>query len=218
MYSPAQLADKLSLYIHMKKKTLTSSQFAHDDETLLLASIEKFITKLKEHSSDYKLQSSEIVHGLNLANHPEGGFYRRFYWTKEKSIIFYLLPAGCVSSWHRLKGTKETFKWMSGTTLSIPRIRRNFLCCGEDLVAQDKEDVVIIKGEQMDRCYDAEEWGDWFGAYATDGNNYSFVTCECMPPFEFSKFELATTQDLIQFRACNPNFNEIIGRLSLNIC
>lgn len=64
-----------------------------------------------------------------------------------------------------------------------------------------------------EECNSAKKWGNWFGAYHRDGD-FSLIMCECTPPFEFSKFELATEQDVNKLRVFNPTRVEIIELLA----
>lgn len=210
MDSLTELADKLSFVVNSTKNDWETSEFTDDHEKLLMNTITTFIAYLKQYPSDYKLTCSDIVTGLDLEPHPEGGFYRRFGWTKEKSRTFYLLPNGSVSSWHRFKGIRETWKWLHGGTLFIPQISNNCGWFREVELAKDK-DVVIM--EEFDS---PDKWGDWLGAYHKD-DNFTFLICECTPPFEFTKFELANEQELIRFRATYPDRVEIMEKLSVKM-
>lgn len=207
MCSLTELADQLSFTVTHTDDTDTGSEFTVDEEQHLLSSIRKFVTSLNQYPSDYQLSCSHIVHGLNLACHPEGGFYRRFSWTKEKSKTFYLLPADCVSSWHHFQCIRETWKWIYGGTLIVPQISNEFQWLGEAELSKDK-DVVI-----MEECNSAKKWGNWFGAYHRDCD-FSLIICECTPPFEFSKFELAKEQDVNKLKVCNPTRVDIIELLA----
>lgn len=210
MDSLTELADKLSFIVNHSRKDTETSAFTDDDEKLVLNTVTTFIAYLNQYPSDYKVTCSDIVSGLDLKCHPEGGFYRRFGWTNEKSKTFYLLPYGSVSAWHRFKGIRETWKWLYGGTLAIPQISSNRRWFIEDELAKDK-DVVI-----MEEVNSPEKWGDWFGAYHKDGD-YTLLMCECSPPFEFSKFELANEQDVIEFSATNPDRVDIIELLTKNL-
>lgn len=211
MFSPTKLTDKLSFIVSVsKKESETASEFTADEQQLLINSITKFIDNLKKYPHNYRLSWSDIVNGLDLKCHPEGGFYRRFSWTKEKSKIFYLLPNGCVSSWHRFNGIGETWKWIHGGTLIVPQISKDSRWCGEVELSEDKDAII------MEELNSPDKWGNWFGAFHKDGD-YSFVVCECTPPFEFSKFELATEQDAILFRTRNPAHVETIELLTNNL-
>lgn len=209
MSGPTELANKLSLIVS-EKQFESASEFTADEQQLLMNSITKFIENLNQYPTDYNLSCSDIVNGLDLKCHPEGGFYRRFSWTQGKSKIFYLLPDGCVSSWHRLKGVRETWKWLYGGTLVLPQISNDFRWCGDVQLTQNK-DVVITEGLNI-----PEKWGNWFGALLKEGD-YSFVVCECTPPFEFSNFELANEKDVILFKVLNPARVETVELLTQNL-
>ncbi|KAJ6638557.1 hypothetical protein Bhyg_11294 [Pseudolycoriella hygida] len=207
MYSLTELTKKLSTIVN-KKDPESPSIFKDDEENLLRDCIRKFLIYLNQLPSDHILSSSDIVNGLNLKPHPEGGFYRRYIWTKEKSAIFYLLPTGSVSSWHRLKETRETWKWLYGETLNVAHISNDSEEIGVFQLTQS-EDVVIDEG-----MYGRGKWGDWFGAYH-EGNGFSLAYCQCTPPFEFAKFELANEQIVNRFKSLHPTYTEIIERLTI---
>lgn len=209
MYSPTTLSERLSFFINQTKDEPNTSEFTDEEERLLTNAVRKFIADLNHYPSDYKVKCSDIVDCLDLISHPEGGFYRRFSWTKEKSKTFYLLPKGSVSSWHRLKGIRETWKWLHGGVLLIPQISYDFRWIREDELTRDN-DVVIMNG-----LNNPEGFGDWFGAYRKDGD-YSLVLCECSPPFEFSRFEMVSERDVNHFKAINPDRAEIIELVTKN--
>lgn len=203
-----ELASKLFLIANnIEQNSGTASEFSADENQLLINSIRSFATKLNHLSNDKKLSCEDIILGLNLQSHPEGGFYRRFSWTKEQTKTFYLLPAGCVSSWHRFDGIKETWKWLFGGSLLIPQIGEDCQWLGEVELAEGENVTIMEKRNGLD------EWGNWFGARHTDGE-YSLVMCECSPPFRFSKFQLANEEEVVRFRTLNAAHAEVIDLLS----
>lgn len=202
-----ELADKLSIIINdIERDTGTKSEFSVDDRKLLINSIGKFIAQINQYPIDYKLSCADIIIGLNLKCHPEGGFYRRFGWTRQQTTTFYLIPPGCVSSWHRLNGIRERWMWLYGGPLIIPQISSDYQWLREDELTEGND--VLIQEE----CNGLEKWGNWFGAYHKD-SEFTLVVCDCAPAFEFSKFALASQQDVMQFGMFNASRSEVIERL-----
>ncbi|AIY41157.1 hypothetical protein LT85_1999 [Collimonas arenae] len=119
-------------------------------------------------------------------------------------MIFYLLPAEAISSWHSLKDTREVFKQISGASLFIPKIDASGHWRSEE-EASYENDVVIEKNK-------AAGFGDWFGAYPN--GEYGLVTCECRGPFEFAKFKIATPENLSDFHRQNPERQHMIDKLA----
>ena len=67
----------------------------------------------------------EIIRMLDLARHPEGGWYRETFrdpvTQNGRSVgtsIYYLLEAGDVSAWHRVDAT-EIWHWYAGGPLAL---------------------------------------------------------------------------------------------------
>jgi predicted cupin superfamily sugar epimerase len=76
-------------------------------------------------------RAAELVATLRLAPHPEGGFYREI-WRADHSVlpadgrghraaltsIYYLLPEGAVSRWHRVR-SDEVWHHVEGAPLDL---------------------------------------------------------------------------------------------------
>lgn len=123
-----------------------------------------------------------LIHDLQLAPHPEGGFFRETYRSAASTAIFYLLPRGQVSRLHRIHAD-EVWHFYRGDPLEVielqtggaPRITR--------LSADFPQHVVPA--------------GTWFGSRPADGSAWSLVGCTVAPAFEFSKFELGNRDALL---------------------
>lgn len=206
MYSPKILIEQLNFYLNeithlILDETKTSFVDQHKKEFDL---IKNYRDSLKECNEDFHLTVGHIQKGLCLIAHPEGGCYREIIRTNDQTVIFYLLPKQAVSSWHSLKNTKEEFKLISGAPLIIEKIDSTGIWKSKEEVKKD-ENVFIEKSE-------TGGFGDWFGAY-TDGA-YGLVTCKCTGPFEFDKFKLAKKEDLNKFHEINPDYKNIINKLT----
>ena len=70
-------------------------------------------------------QAAEIIAALDLAPHPEGGWYRETWrgapGPDGRSIgtaIYYLLESGQISHWHRIDAA-ELWHWYAGAPLEL---------------------------------------------------------------------------------------------------
>jgi uncharacterized protein len=158
------------------------------------------------------------IEHLQLSRHPEGGYFRRTYQASEvmgkahlpgrfqgarvfSTAIYYLLPGGEVSRFHRLKADELWhFHWGSALTLYIIE-RAGALV--EKLLGAAPE-----RGEAFQAVIPA---GDWFGAVVEDPASFSLVGCTVAPGFEYQDFELADRQALL---ATYPQHRWIIERLA----
>ncbi|MBI1980773.1 MAG: cupin domain-containing protein [Methylocystis sp.] len=72
------------------------------------------------------LSTQEVVRLLDLAPHPEGGFYRQTFRDSSSvgggraasTAIYYLLSGGGVSAWHRVDAA-EVWHFYAGATLEL---------------------------------------------------------------------------------------------------
>jgi|GEM_PF-718737 uncharacterized protein len=207
MYYPKILIDHLDLYLEELKtlildETMSSFSEKHKKELELIQSFKNSLEKLNE---NFHITVEYIKNGLDLATHPEGGFYREFIRNTDQTTIFYLLPKHAISSWHSLKDTKEEFKLILGESLIIEKIGVDGIWKSKEEVKKNKN-VIILKSETD------KEFGDWFGAY-TNGE-YGLVTCKCTGPFEFGKFKLLDKENLNRFHSINPERKKIIDKLT----
>lgn len=133
--------------------------------------------------------AAEIVALLELAPHPEGGFYRETFRDSatlpgsQRSLstcIYFLLPEGVVSRWHRVDAV-EIWHWYAGAPLALsittdlaaaPAVTR----LGADLSAGQRPQGIV----PAHHWQQARSLGAW-----------TLVGCTVAPGFEFSGFELA---------------------------
>ncbi len=137
----------------------------------------------------HTLSAAEIVAMLGLAPHPEGGFYRETYRDSvlttaagraASTAIYFLLPAGVVSRWHRVDAA-EVWHWYAGAALELsiapdertaPVTQR----LGSDLTAGQRPQGIVPPRHWQQ----ARSLGDW-----------TLVGCTVAPAFEFAGFEIA---------------------------
>ena len=132
------------------------------------------------------MNPDDIVRILDLAPHPEGGFYRETFRDKDgrgsrahSTAIYYLLRAGEESRWHRIDAA-EIWHFYLGEALEILTAegagppRRHVL--GPDLERGNVLHLAISKGV-------------WQSARPLGA--FALVGCTVAPGFEFSGFEFA---------------------------
>jgi predicted cupin superfamily sugar epimerase len=128
-----------------------------------------------------------VIARLNLAPHPEGGWYSET-WRAEAApgeraggtAILYLLEAGQRSHWHKVDAV-ETWAWHAGGPIAL------------SIAAEDAGPVATIRlggdvlaGESPQGIVAA---GHWQAAEATSG--WALVSCMVVPGFDFAGFVLA---------------------------
>ena len=150
---------------------------------------------------------------LQLAHHPEGGYYRETYRSTERipanglpvrfqgerpvaTAIYYLLPAGEVSVLHRLK-SDELWHFYDGGALHLHLF-------GPD----GNYHTLSLSGDVPQAVVSA---GNWFGAELAAGAPYALVGCTVAPGFDFRDFELASRAALL---ARHPEHPTVIERLT----
>lgn len=126
----------------------------------------------------------EIIKALNLAPHPEGGYYRRTYTNAHSggrgyaSSIYFLVPEGDFTAWHRFDADELWF-WHAGAPLTLEwRDDDNHVfsaVLGIDLPAEQNPQVLL----PANKWQRAQSQGDW-----------TLVSCVVSPGFIFETFEM----------------------------
>jgi predicted cupin superfamily sugar epimerase len=132
------------------------------------------------------LNAADIISALDLAPHPEGGWFREIFRDKTaapgrapSTAIYFLLESDQVSHWHRIDSV-EVWHWYAGAPL-----RLDISSSGEAIqsstlspnLADGHRPVGIVPAHAWQS---AQSLGDW-----------TLVGCTVAPGFEFSEFELA---------------------------
>jgi uncharacterized protein len=149
--------------------------------------------------SVWQLTPAEIIRLLDLAPHPEGGFYRETYRDEApggsgrsfSTAIYFLLPIGEISAWHRVDAA-ETWNFYAGRPLKLSlsdgKGGNSSHMLGSDLLAGQRPQYIVPAGIwQM-----AEAAATPVGADNDALPAWSLVGCTVAPGFDFSGFELAT--------------------------
>jgi predicted cupin superfamily sugar epimerase len=145
-----------------------------------------------------------MIEHLKLKSHPEGGYYRETYrsedviehsalppgFTGERNLctsIFFLLPSGERSLFHRIK-SDELWYYHAGGSLTIYVLMNGSLTThrlGPDFLAGESFQIVIPANS-------------WFGAVCNVSNSFTLSGCTVSPGFDFKDFEIGTRSDLLQ--------------------
>ncbi len=134
------------------------------------------------------MTAADIIARLGMRPHPEGGYYVETCRYPDPgpeggrgvcTAIYFLLPAGQRSHWHRVDAV-EIWHWYAGGPLRLSVAAPGQAVChltlGNDLVAGQRPQGVVPPGAWQA----AESLGGW-----------TLVGCTVAPAFEFAGFELA---------------------------
>jgi len=155
------------------------------------------------------------IERLRLRPHPEGGHYRETYRSPEviaaehlppgfggpralATAIYYLLEAGDVSAFHRIR-QDEVWHWYDGGALLIHviaddgRSRTHRLGTGEG-----EEPQAVVRA------------GELFAAEVAAGD-FVLAGCTVAPGFEFADFQMPARRELL---ARHPSLRPLIERLT----
>jgi uncharacterized protein len=164
-------------------------------------------------------ESKLIIEKLKMISHPEGGFFKEIYRSKQvisnsslpikhsgdrnfSTSIYYLLVGEQISHFHRLK-SDEIWHFYKGSPIILH-------CISEGKYFQIKIGNNFEKDEVPQYVIYA---GVWFAAEVEDKTSYSLVGCTVAPGFDYSDFELGKREDLLkQF----PQFKEIILKFTIS--
>ena len=130
------------------------------------------------------MNADQIIAHLNLAPHPEGGFYRQT-WVAENAgrpsgtCIYFLLKSGQSSHWHKVDAT-EIWLYHAGAPLILSLSDSDEGPATDHLLTPDLTQGApqIIVPEHH-----------WQAARTT--GDFTLVSCTVSPGFSFSGFTLA---------------------------
>jgi hypothetical protein len=135
-------------------------------------------------------RAAELVTALDLAPHPEGGWYRET-WRSSGTVetpygerspatsILFLLQPGESSRWHRVR-SGELWLWQGGGALLL------------DLggtAAQPAWSSTVVVGPESGDLQRLVQPGEWQAARPASGEA-ALVACVVSPGFDFAGFEL----------------------------
>jgi hypothetical protein len=160
------------------------------------------------------MEAKSFIEQLNLIPHPEGGYFRETYRSKESTLnsdgekrsqstaIYFLLENENKSHFHRIK-SDELWFFHQGQPIEILYFENAVLHTiqlGNDFQLGQVPQAVIPAHV-------------WFASRLVGGKGYGLVSCTVAPGFDFLDFEMATKQNLLsEF----PEYSEIIEEMTLD--
>jgi len=157
---------------------------------------------------------------LQLAKHPEGGYFREIYRSNEfihkKSLpdrytsfrsfstsIYYLLENPEYSAFHRLK-SDEIWHFYEGSSIQLyivlPNGEFRKLILGKQPEEGQYFQAVIPKG-----C--------WFAAHVSEPKAFALVGCSVSPGFDFEDLEMGSREKLLKRF---PQHSQLITKFTRN--
>ena len=146
------------------------------------------------------MNAKEWIEKLHLLPHPEGGYYKETYRSKEDALfadfdgkrnlstaIYFLLEGKDKSHFHRIQ-SDELWFFHEGSALEIFILRENKI----EITTLGKNSHLT---EELQAIIPA---GVWFGARVKDQQGYALVSCTVAPGFDFRDFELGKKKELME--------------------
>ncbi|MFC3880139.1 cupin domain-containing protein [Algoriphagus namhaensis] len=151
-----------------------------------------------------------LVKSLQLLPHPEGGFFKETYRSKDlletpfgkrnlTTSIFFLLTSENVSRFHRIK-SDEHWYFHEGSPLTV-----------HTLSEKGHSKLALGPVEEGYSPYQLVPANVIFGSSVDNPDSYSFVSCVVSPGFDFHDFELFDSSTLLKDF---PDHSEIIEKLT----
>jgi predicted cupin superfamily sugar epimerase len=142
--------------------------------------------------------ASYWIDHLNLQPHPEGGYYKEIFRSKQRVLrhgadelkqactsIYYLLEGEDYSGFHRI-ASDELWYFHKGEPLLIHIVDEHGVYSSIEL--SDTSSGVLSA---------VVEAGSWFASEIPSRNGFTLVSCAVAPGFEFSEFEMAEKRTMM---------------------
>ena len=164
------------------------------------------------------LTPQQLIHQYALQPHPEGGWYKETYRSKElitatalperfnsdrafATAIYFLLEQGNFSAFHKIK-SDECWHFYAGGPLQVYVLQPGGVL---DIITLGDN---ISEGQLFQYVVPAN---CWFASRPSPSASFSFVGCTVSPGFDFEDFELA---DATTLSAIYPKHAAIIKQLT----
>jgi predicted cupin superfamily sugar epimerase len=151
------------------------------------------------------------IERLNLQPHPEGGFYKETFRSEKEVVrvgadergtastsIYYLLENGDFSGFHRIQ-SDELWYFHKGGPLIIHIIDDSGIIASAELSDTQTGSLSFVVPAHL-----------WFAAEPAAGSAFALVSCAVAPGFQFSEFEMADKDQMLQ---TYPQHRELLKRL-----
>lgn len=146
------------------------------------------------------MDHERVVELLGLSPHPEGGFYKETFRASASTAIYFLLPAGTFSAFHRIQ-SDEAWHYYDGDPLELhvihPDERYERVILGRGLGKGERPQYVV-------------PGGSWQAA-APKGSRYSLCGCTVAPAFHFAQFEMPPRAEMF---AILPEHEDLVRRFT----
>jgi predicted cupin superfamily sugar epimerase len=143
-------------------------------------------------TSHISARAAELIAALGLEPHPEGGYYREVFRSKNLltpadgrgaraalTTIYFMLPAGVVSRWHRVT-SDEVWHLYEGGPLELHEL---------DAACQTLSNHRLGPfAENLQAPVHTIAAGNWQAARPL--GNYALVGCTVAPGFDFADFTM----------------------------
>jgi len=164
------------------------------------------------------LQPQQLIQQYALQPHPEGGWYKETYKSKEfieatalpirfggarsfSTAIYFLLEHGNFSAFHKIK-SDECWHFYAGGPLQVYILQPNGVL---DIITLGNN---ITEGQLFQYVVPAN---CWFASQPAPATSFSFVGCTVSPGFDFNDFEMA---DAVTLSTSYPQHAGIIKQLT----
>ncbi|WP_274473863.1 cupin domain-containing protein [Mangrovimonas aestuarii] len=148
-------------------------------------------------------QAEQLIKALNLAPHPEGGYYKETHRSEglitESSLpdfegdrnystcIYFLLTSDQISAFHKIK-QDEIWHFYQGSPIVLHTIsedgdHKEYLI-GSDIINGQTPQLIVPNNH-------------WFAAKLFNPDDYALVGCTVSPGFDFRDFILPSRQELL---------------------
>ena len=123
-------------------------------------------------------RAEQLIRDLGLRPHPEGGHYAEVHRSAASTSIYFLLAAGEVSRWHRVR-SEEIWHFYEGAPLELLQVTPH----GTDL-----ERIALGPVSDRERPVHCVPPGYWQAARSRGA--FTLVGCTVAPAFQFADFAL----------------------------
>jgi uncharacterized protein len=159
-----------------------------------------------------KPEVERIIRALGLTPHPEGGFFREAYRAallpdgpqRERrsaaTAIYFLIPAGTFSAFHRVAGADELWHHYAGDPVELHTLEEGehrVALLGSDLEAGERPQRIVPAGVLQ--------------AARVQRGEYALCGCTVAPGFEFTDLTIPARGELL---AAFPQHQRIIRELT----
>lgn len=163
------------------------------------------------------ISTQQLIALYNLQPHPEGGWYKETYQSKEQinaaslperfggsrafsTAIYFLLEQGNYSAFHRIK-SDECWHFYAGDPLVVYVLQQDGTL-DEIMLGNDITNGQLFQYVVPANC--------WFASRPATDSKFCFVGCTVAPGFDFADFELA---DAAVLSALYPQHKSCIEEL-----